>query len=320
MVGAMTAYMVFPKNDRRAELVFRGCIGVEVESSWRNLTDTAKIVLPRRYRYRYENIKNKIQRADRVLIQLGYLNNNKTVFKGFVTSVDNETPTTIACEDNMFLMKQITINKLYRGVTLNELVRDIVPIEYEIETPDMHLGNFDANEMTVAEVLDRIKEQTGLYSYFKGDKLVVGKIYTDDVDITKTLTFNHDIIESDLKYAYDNDKVLVEAQSVTNGKKITATAGKKGGRTVKIKLKGANLATLQNLANEKLKHLIKDGWDGSVTTFGSPFFEHGYKLQIVDNEFDRSGVYYIDSVRTSFGDGGFRRTLEIGRAVKQAEN
>lgn len=316
MVGAMTAYIVFTKNERRGDLVFRGCESVEVDSSWKNLTDTAKIVLPRRYRYRYENIKDKIQRGDGVLIQLGYLNNNKTVFKGFVVSVDNETPTSITCEDNMFLMKQIMINRLFRGVTLNELIRAIVPTTYQIETPDMQIGNFDAVEMTVAVILDKIKEQTGLYAYWTGDKLVVGKIYTDNVDVTKTLTFGKNIIESDLKYAFDNDKVLVEAESITAGKKIKAIAGEKGGRTVKIKLKGANVATLQKLADEKLQHLKKEGWDGGVTTFGEPFFEHGYKLNLIDNEFDRNGTFYIDGVKTSYNSSGFRRTLDLGRVAK----
>ncbi len=315
MIGAMTAHVIFPKNERRKELNFYGCVGVEIESSWRNLTDTAKVVFPRSYRYRYQKLKEHIWRNDRIVIRLGYNNRNYNEFTGFVTEVGNDTPVEIKCEDNMFLLKQITINKLFRKVNLRELIRQIVPLEFHTDVVDVEFGNYDAENMGVAEILEDIKRQTGLYSYFSGNTLVCGKIYSDNKDERIHLSFGKNIIESSLKYGGE-DKIIVEASSITNGKKLKATAGEKGGRIVRIKRKGASLQALKKMANGKLEMLKKEKLSGDVTSFGFPFAVHGDKVEISDNELDRNGTFYIDAVKVNFDSGGFRRTIKTGKAVK----
>ena len=213
MVGAMTAHIIFPKNERRKELNFYGCEGIELSGSWKELTDTAKVVFPKRYRYRYQNLKDHIQRGDRIILSFGYNNKNTIEFTGYVTQVGTDTPVEISCEDNMFLLKQITVNKLFRQTNLRDLIRDIVPKIFTVDVADVMIGNYNAEMMTVSEILDDIKNKTGFYSYFKGNTLVCGKIYSDDKQV-KELTFGKDIIDSDLKYSFENDKVLIEASSI----------------------------------------------------------------------------------------------------------
>lgn len=100
---------------------------VEIESSFKNQTKTAKITLPRKMDFGGLNIitgSNPIfGRGDRVIIKLGYVyvdenstpeniivtNTLKEVFRGYITTVGMETPLEIECEDMMFALKQVRV-------------------------------------------------------------------------------------------------------------------------------------------------------------------------------------------------------------------
>lgn len=88
---------------------------VEIKSSFKNLTDTATIVIPRKLKWKekplIDGLHSIIKRDDKVKIELGYYTNGtqglRLVFDGFVKRLVPNAPITIECEDYMFAVKDI---------------------------------------------------------------------------------------------------------------------------------------------------------------------------------------------------------------------
>lgn len=100
---------------------------VEIESTWKNLTTTAKLVFPKNVYVQtpkglvswvtqdmYANTSNTtppvLLRGDRISISLGYYSPQGTPlneeFNGFITKINPKIPLEIECQDNMWLLKQ----------------------------------------------------------------------------------------------------------------------------------------------------------------------------------------------------------------------
>ena len=55
------------------------------------------------------------------------------------------------------------------------------------------------------------------------------------------------------------------------------------------------------------------GYRGKLTAFGIPAVAHGNVAVIKDYRMpDREGKYFIDSVETTFSNGGMRQVFELG--------
>ncbi|MEO1006846.1 MAG: hypothetical protein AAFW67_13570, partial [Cyanobacteria bacterium J06638_38] len=75
-------------------------------------------------------------------------------------------------------------------------------------------------------------------------------------------------------------------------------------------------ADLRKTAENDLQLFKRTGYRGSLTGFGSPFVDHGDTVKIIDSDFpEREGSYIVDDVKVSFSVGGFRREIQIGKAL-----
>ena len=75
----MCAKIVFPDTKVRKEVSISLVSSVSIESSWKMLTDTANIILPRRIRkFQGEELKDILRAGDPVRIELGYDGNMYT--------------------------------------------------------------------------------------------------------------------------------------------------------------------------------------------------------------------------------------------------
>lgn len=102
---------------------------IEIDHSYKNLTKTCKITLPRNMDKQIKNLYLLLTegtlttlnnttiksvplfgRGDRILIQLGYNNEFTEVFRGYITKVSLTTPIQLECEDSMFLLKNMQFN------------------------------------------------------------------------------------------------------------------------------------------------------------------------------------------------------------------
>lgn len=181
----------------------------EFESSWADLTDKGKVVLPRNLYYRDK--ENKVQnlkkgslsiggfnaiplllRGDKVQVSSGYtfFKNGKQVtvtnniFTGFISKVYSKTPIEIDVEDNMWLLKQTPLpNRTFAETdTLETMLQWICDytnkyhgtgITYKANSKTF-FGQFITYNETAAQVLARIKSSYGIISYFQGDVLNCG--------------------------------------------------------------------------------------------------------------------------------------------------
>ncbi len=104
------------KDPNRDIIIFDDFLNqVDINSSFDNLTDTAKIVVPRQIKWKdkplIDGLKSLIKRDDKVQIELGYYTSGtqglRLVFDGFVKRLVPNAPVIIECEDYMFAVKDI---------------------------------------------------------------------------------------------------------------------------------------------------------------------------------------------------------------------
>ncbi|WEK18171.1 MAG: hypothetical protein P0Y49_15375 [Candidatus Pedobacter colombiensis] len=305
-------------------LMFDSVASVEIESSWKNLTDTARITLPRHIRLKnsvYNDINDIIVRGSRVEINLGYDGSLKREFTGYVSRVDAKTPFSIECADEMWNLKQTTFSQAWRKVTLKELISFIYKGKSKVV--DRDLGSYRIVNSSAAKVLEDLKEQQGIYSFFRYDEslndvvLNVGlgpyALSTSDKVI---YNLNKNVVDNSLTYRMSEDvKIGVTATSVqSDNSKVEVKVGDKDGdnRTLKCPV-NLNHSSVTDLAKTFLDQLKVAGYKGSLTGFGNPIVKHGDIIRVEDNMFpERTGLYFADTVKVNFGSSGFRRNVELG--------
>jgi hypothetical protein len=319
----LSIHIVITHPKETYSLAFTAVHALEIESSWKKLTDTAKISFPRHIRLKnsmYDNINDVIVRGSKVEIDLGYNGQMKREFTGYVTGVDAKTPFTIECEDEMWKLKQTTFTHTWRKVNLQELVAFIY--KGKAKVANVNIGSQRIVNSSAAKVLDDLKS-LGFRSYFRYDEkakeniLYVGLgAYSFETSDKATYNFNKNVIENKLIYQVKDDmKLKVKATSAQDDNtKVEAEAGDSDG-DLRAMPAPSNLTKteLTVFANAQLRLLKVDGYKGSITGFGIPFVKHGDIVTVEDNLFpERSGAHFADSIKVNVGMGGFRRNVELG--------
>ena len=308
------------------DIVFDFVNEVETESSWENLTDTAKITIPRTLNYEGKPIAigedALFKRGMPVIIQLGYDETLKTVFTGYISRVNLSVPMTIECEDQMYLLKKNNLlNKSYSSVSLSTLLKYIIPstVDYDLDGFEYeNLGKVRiSNNATTAMVLEMLRKNYNIYSFFRYNILYVGLAVHTSLQKTKTFGFEQNIIDdknlewkdaldSPIKVKgtfikRDNTKIEYTYPSIdTEGQQITFT------------MPGESQSDLEAKVIRKYNSEQYTGYRGSFTTFGEPFTNHGDLVEFTGNQLPErnEGKYLVKSVKRTFGQGGYRQIIE----------
>jgi hypothetical protein len=318
---------------------FDFCAGVEITSTWENLTDTATISIPKRLRFKKNGeFTDEItsgpdalwKRGDKVTVSLGYDTDVTQRFLGVITKIKPKLPLEFSCEDAMYILKQNTIKTYYKSsVRLPELVRAIVPESITTEVEDIKLGKFKIENATTAEVLDYLKKTFGLYSRFQPDgSLYVGFPYKvskiSDVVQTNIWKFifsgpQGNVIDgSGLDYIRDDDTQLnVTAINVKpDNTKKSITVGDSLGEKRTLYFYDVSDDELERLATQALEKYKYEGFRGSFVTFLNPKVDHGQCVMLEDPEIpDRNGVYLVRQVVTRSGLDGGRQEITLDRKL-----
>lgn len=323
----MVCRITFPETESRPELVLRNINGVHIESGWKRLTDTAELVLPRKAIYleqgktrvNFYEIKQYFKKGDPVIIELGYNGNYVQEFAGYITHVSADIPVKIKMEDEMYRVKKLPVNISFPKTSLKNLIQKIAP-GYEIDVLEIQLGALKFAKTTAAKVLEYLKDEYSLYSYFDGKKLLVGKVYADDSDLAPVdLDLEKNVVNNNLNYK-NKDDVLIRINAVStlsSGSKIEVTIGDENGEERQLTYYNITLkAELTKLANEDFKKYKVDGFTGAITAFGIPFFKHGMKANLNSDLYpDRKGLYYIEETIVDWSESGYRRKGQLGEKV-----
>lgn len=357
---------------RTLELTFTFVTEFTIESSVDKLTQTAEIVLPRKLYARDQNDKlyslysqdfniggfnnsnPLILKGDRVQIYAGYRFDDENTtglwFDGFVSRVGAGKPFTIYCEDYMWKLKQTPAkSKVWKGYTVSSMLRELldgtgVTLNATSEIGiTYNVGYFTTQNMTVAQVLEKLRKDASLYSYMRGTELRVGyPLYIESEATTHTFTFQKNIIENDLEYKRKEDIVLsaicktvdtVSAGTTKSGKQKTkkqrkeiyvyfengefksglvAPPNTEGERRTFHYFDGTPDDVMIDDAKKRLEEYYYTGFSGDITVFGYPYVQHGDNVMLVNPVLaEMNDTYKIKSVSYSGGISGLRQILKL---------
>lgn len=299
-----------------------GVVEAEIRSSWDELTDTATLTFPRRFEWADKSLFSGrspvLKRTDTVEIQLGYDDENETVFSGYVSGIMTDIPALIHCQDAAWLLKQTTLAKSYKEVELTELLTAILPSPLTFDAPAVRLGPFRISNATPAKVLEHLKEKYTLKSWFRGGKLYCGLAYVPSLQTTHVIRFERNVVDHSLEYLRKEDvKIKLKAISMKpDNSKIEYETGDSEGEQRTIHFYDVNEADLKQLANEEINRMRFEGYRGSLTTFLRPRIQHGDVIDLRSATYpERDGRYLVRAVTTTYGRGGGRQIIELDSKV-----
>jgi hypothetical protein len=325
---------------------------IDIKSSWKQMTDTALIKIPKKVWVKGGDLKNQkisdvIKTGDRVVIQMGYDGNLTTEFIGYVgRSPKPSVPIEIQCEDEMWRMKRKTIDqKVFANGKVKDLIDYIIP-EYAADAQifDSELGTnyscISSDKGTVAQALKQLEDVFGLKSFFRlvpdasqpyGVKqvLCVGRPYSSgDLAITKPVTYRlRDNTKSDtLEYQFAADRqVQIRGKAkVDNGKDLTFNYPPEfiegDGDTVTVDYFGVSQAELEQQVKADYLKLKADRYKGDVTGYGIPYTRHGMTVNVIDDYYEKRGnvLFFIDQVEQKVSASlGWQRINTLGYQVTE---
>lgn len=304
---------------------------IDIDSSWRE-GDKATIMLPNRGVLRKTDaarqevsIENIFSTGMSILVYLLYEGHAEHLeFQGYISKIKAGYPIELSCEDEMYQLKRKKpISRSYKQVTIQNLLRELVPsVVLGGNLPDITIDNFQINRATPAQVLEELRGKYGLAIYFRGKQLYAGLPFLEKDLQQKSVRYDllKNIVEESLDYVKEKDvRIKVRAVSfMANNQKIEATAGDADGeeRTIHF-YKETNKAALQSRAEAGVRKYRYDGYRGELTGFGLPFCTHSMAATVFDTRHTecKEGKYLVESVKTSFGTGGFRRVVNLGAKI-----
>ena len=323
MSYTMCSKITFPKTDKRGELVLHIVSSCTITSAWKQLTDTAEVVLPRKIRtFEGKQLQEVFNPGDPIRIALGYNGELTEEFSGYVLSVSRGIPVTIRCEDEMYKLKRKTVSYSRKSVTLGQMLKDLIP-EYEIETSygKTELGAVRYSNMLISAILDDIQKKTGLYCFFRNNVLHVGNAYSDKELESVNIHLERNAVSQDLQQSGGDYEVTAIAL-LNGGKKMEAQAGTKGAESFRFTLDSKDEKITADVLNETAKriyeNLKKQKYKGGIELFGVPVVRHGMVLELkseVTPEMD--GKYLVEKVEKTFSDNAtYRQKVDLGGRVQ----
>ena len=310
MTFAFYGEIEFPASRNRGKVIIRRFSKVKIETSWKKLTDTATIVLPRKVkdfdRYKVNDI---FQAGDPVIIRLGY-GDLFDEFTGYIFKVTTGVPIEFTLEDEMYMLKRETVSVSKASCSLKELINEIAP-GYTVQCDDSAIGSVRYSKKLVSEILDDLKSKMGLYTYFRGKTLVCGRTSIDGGQRVKVSLEKQ--AQETLKER-NVEQVYVRLESLQkNGKMLKGDKGEKKGNTITIKQPNLTKVEIERVVNDAYDKATKPGLSGDLTLFGVPRVQHGMIVDLSSILYpEKDGAYYIDSVIKEVDTKTYRQVAKLG--------
>ncbi len=307
-------------------LVFTAITNIEIVSTWQKFTDTANIKIPRELYFRENGkikrlskpIKDVIKPNDEVKIELGYNRQLVTEFEGYVAYTPKATiPYLIECEDEMFQLKQKEVSIHIEDATLRQILEKAAP-GYEIDCPDEVYGDFSMASVTPVEIFNELKNRAGIYTFFRGKRLVASMMYSDPKlsEIVANFKRGVNIIDSNIEHVRPEDVrvKIYYASKQKNGSILRESIGEVGGniirKTIGFGLSKKQLKKWLNTTYESIKST--GGITGDFRSFGFPKVVHGQTIRYVDDIYEETdSLHYVDEIIVRFSpNGGYKRIIK----------
>ena len=226
-----------PASHRDLQFTFDFVNQFEFTDSWVDLTNQAKITLPKNIYTIDKNgnklnlggtepnklIDNLFRRGDSVTINYGYYtyeNGNEVldmpttpIFEGFITAVGSKRPIVLECEDNMWKLKQIPCKPQVwpKTKSVEDLLKSLLKgTDFTVNgLTKTTVGDLIIQDETVAQLLARLQKDFHFEAYFKGNELRIGsQVYIESEAKTFTFEFQKNIISDELVFQRKDDVKL----------------------------------------------------------------------------------------------------------------
>lgn len=308
----------FKKDDKTYRLgLLESC---EINCDVDNLADTATIVLPEGVLNQVFNLEEKIKRGSEVIIQLGYNDDLKTEFTGFVQRITNDGSLIIHCEDALFLFRVAVPDKEFKNVTLKQIAEYLVQHVDPSFTVNCDYGityeKFTIHKATAFDVLKKLQDETKGNIYFENEKKVL-HIHPAYVEVGKKVNYSYhvNIENANLEYKQKEDKkveITIESTD-SKGKVKSVTVGTTGGDKTTLKVGAMSEADMKKVAESALQKQMYDGYEGTFDGWLIPVVKPTDSAHVEDLDYPyKTGGYYVKSVTTKFSSSGGVRTVKLG--------
>jgi hypothetical protein len=297
---------------------------ISINKSIDNLADTAKISLPAYvFNKRIKRNMELLQRGNKIKIELGYKGvSEHTEFQGFIKEVHHGEEIIIECEDDLFMFRKRIPNKQFKPANVKQIA-DYICSQLGPEITiicdfDLPYEKFTIYEQTGLDVLLKIQESTGSNVFFKSKEkeLHIRAKYTV-MPSTKEVCFSpqRNVEGMKLEYVDTLDKkvqITIKGKGL-DGKHREIQYGNISGDKFEFTMNNMPIESMKARAKMEFERSIKPGYSGSIDTWLIPYVEPGQTIWYEDEDFpEQAGEYLANSVETTFGRDGGKRTIQFG--------
>jgi len=310
--------------------VFDSVNDVEITKSVEELSDTAVIKVPTKFKIKDNNeekyIEEVIKVEDSVKIILAYDGKYEGVeFVGYVSKINPKTPIVeIHCEDAMWLLRRKSVKGNWGKTTLKTILETIVSgtkIQLSTKIPNYEITKYTIKNKNGAQALQELKSNVSLSVFIDDDySLYCGLEQATNIGERVIYDLNYNLVENNLQFISNEDKkikiVRTWIDKKTNKRK-TYTTGDKDGEENTMNIDGVvSEAVIKEMAEKAFKDAKNGAFTGDLTSFLIPFATRGMAAEIIDTEHkNREGNYFIKKVVTTFGTSGARRKVTLGNKL-----
>lgn len=301
---------------------FEGITDVKIERSIHKLGAKATIKMPITAVLRTSGepvaeqveVASQINVGDMVSIELGYDDELKKEFVGYVKQKNYTQPLEIICEDEMWACRNRNVSTFGTQTLEDCLSACGLSVRYVVT---LTLKNFAVDDRSVAWVLGKLQTDYGLHIFFDMDgNVIASRAYELSSDTVK-YKLRHNVIRDDeLKYQLASDvKMKVKAVCyMRDGTKVEGEMGTDGGSAKTLFFYDVeSQAELKTLAQQELERYSYDGYEGKITCFLQPYAEPCMLAELIDEQYgERDGTYFIEATEVNFGTSGARRIVSVG--------
>ncbi len=294
---------------------------ISISSTWKKFVDTCEITIPKKITKGGQNIvvglTSLFRRGDRIKIELCYFPDELEVyFDGYISRVSMDAPVKLFCENSAFLLKQNTVTKSYKSVSLKTLLSDIMPTGITFEAVDAELGQFRLSNVTPLQILEELRKVYSLEGFFRDGVFYCGLAYVPKNSRVFNITKERNIIDNSLTWQNSEDvKIKLKAISMMpDNSKIEIEVGDVGGEQRTAHYFNLSESELKAVAEREIIKYKFTGFRGDFETFGNKKIEHGDIINLRSYKLpEQNGAYFVDGIETRFGMNGFRQRVSLGR-------
>ena len=298
---------------------------VSIQHSQKQLYATAEIQFPP-----YKSLTEESFKVGQpVEIYLWYASTDKPSvpdFKGYIEKISPNTPLTLTCMDEFYKIKDKSLTKKYsakgeddeekithKSTILKGLISGLVSDQAsEVKEND----KLEFTDKPYTEVIEQLKKECKRnFFYIDETPYFVKHHYVLDDSTKEELDFNKHVISSELDYKMPTAGSVKVISMANDSKTVMVKAGDQEPLVV-IKKNNLTEAGATQLAEDTLEERTYEGFTGKLITFGYPKINVCTPVKLIDKHVpERNGTFVVIANKTTYGSGGFRQELELGRKL-----